>query len=87
MKVKEGFMLRKIADIHVVVPVGESSVDFNGIITLNETAAFLFEQLLKETSKEQLLDNILQQYDIDQPSAQADIEEFCSRLKEADLIA
>lgn len=80
-------MLRKIADAHVVVPVGESNVDFNGIITLNETAAFLFHKLLAETSKERLVDELLQEYDIDQISAQADIEEFCARLKEANLIA
>ena len=87
MKVREGFMLRKIADVHVVVPVGESSIDFNGIITLNETAAFLFQQLLEGTSKERLLEELLQEYDIDQKSAQSDIEDFCGQLREAGLIA
>lgn len=40
MKVKQGFMLREIANNYVVVPVGKAAIDFNGIITLNQTGAF-----------------------------------------------
>ena len=41
MKIKDGYMVREVAGSQIVVPVGERTVDFNGIITLNETAAFL----------------------------------------------
>ncbi len=87
MKVKEGFALRKIADVHVVVPVGESGVDFNGIITLNDTAAFLFQQLQLETSRGTLLEHLLAEYDVEEQTARADIDAFCRRLEEANLIA
>ena len=40
MKTKKGFMLRKVADKNVVVPIGHASVDFNGIINLNDIGAF-----------------------------------------------
>ena len=43
MKIKEDFILRKVADSYVVVPVNNMSLDFNGIINLNETGAFLFK--------------------------------------------
>ena len=43
MKIKEDFVLRKVADSYVVVPVNKLTLDFNGIINLNETGAFLFE--------------------------------------------
>ena len=46
MTLKKGFMLRSIAGTHVVIPLGERVVDFNGILTLNETGAFLWELLL-----------------------------------------
>ena len=47
MKIKNDFILRKVADSYVVVPVGELTLDFNGIINLNETGAFLFGLLQK----------------------------------------
>ncbi len=86
MKIKEGFLLRKIADVHVVVPVGESSLDFNGIITLNESAAFLFEQLQGDMTIESLLDRLLAEYDVDRDTAMEDIDAFFLKLREANLL-
>ena len=59
MKIKDNFLLRKVADSYVVVPVGKLTLDFNGIITLNETGAFLFEQLQKGAEREDLIENLL----------------------------
>ena len=47
-------MLRKVAGDHVVVPVGEAGKVFHGMIRLNDTGAFLWEQCRKETTKEQV---------------------------------
>lgn len=52
IKIKEGFLLRKVAGDHVVVPVGEAGKVFHGMIRLNDTGAFLWEQCRKETTKE-----------------------------------
>ena len=87
MQIKKGLILRKIADVHVVVPTGESNIDFNGIITLNDTAAFLFQQLLLETTKAALLAKLLEEYEVDEKKAQVDIDTFCAQLEEANLIA
>lgn len=87
MKIKNGYVMRKIADINVVVPVGETSIDFNGIITLNDTGAFLFNLLINGTSMEEMLKAMTERYDIDEESAKSDIIDFCSRLEEANLIA
>ncbi len=45
MKIKDDFVLRKVADSYVVVPVNSLTLDFNGVMNLNETGAFLFEAL------------------------------------------
>ena len=45
MKIKNGFILRNFSDAYVVVAVGEAAKDFNGMITLNETGAFLWKTL------------------------------------------
>ena len=86
MKIKDGFMLRQIGAQTVVVAVGEASRDFNGIIRLNATGRFLWEQLQQEVTVEQLLAKMLETYDIDEQSARNDIQTFVARLKEADLL-
>ena len=87
MRIKSGFMLRRIADTDVVVPAGEGCVDFGGIITLNETAAFLFARLREETGEEELLAGLLAEYEVDEREARADIRAFLQKLTEADLLA
>jgi hypothetical protein len=88
MKIKPGFLLRNVADVNVVVPVGEMSVDFNGIITLNDTGKFLFERLMVEdTSEDGLLLLMLEEYEVDEETAKADIREFVSKIEEANLFA
>lgn len=85
MKIKEGFMLRKIADNFVVVPVGAASIDFNGMLTLNETGAFLFEKLQEGISKEDLLAAMLEEYDVESGVAEKHIDNFIEKLEGADL--
>lgn len=86
MKIKDGFLLREIAGGTVVVPVGKMSVDFNGMITLNETGAFLWQQLENDISEEELLQRLLAEYDISEDIAKADINAFIAKLKDAGLI-
>ena len=50
MKTKAGFMLRSVGGRHVVVAVGKASEEFNGLITLNDSGAFLWEELSKGIS-------------------------------------
>ena len=56
MKIKEDFILRKVADSYVVVPVNDMTVDFNGIINLNETGAFLFEVFIQKLKDADILE-------------------------------
>ena len=64
MKIKEDFVLRKVADSYVVVPVNKLTLDFNGIINLNETGAFLFEKLQNDCEKADLLKAMLDEYEV-----------------------
>ncbi len=87
MKIKENFMLRKVADTFVVVPVGDAVADFNGMINLNEAGAFLWQQLEKETTAEEVVKAMLEQYDVDEELAKTDVDKFIAELKAADLLA
>lgn len=85
MKIKDDFALRKVADSYVVVPVNSLTLDFNGVINLNETGAFLFEQLQKGIEKEELVEKMLDEYDVTREKASADIDLFINKLKDADI--
>lgn len=86
MKIKEGFLARQIVGEWIVIPVGERVVDFNGIITLNETALFLWELLQQETQQEALLDSLTAEFDVSPAQAQADLAEFLDSLRANGLL-
>ena len=86
MKTKKGFMLRKVADKNIVVPIGQASVDFNGIITLNDTGAFLWEQLAKGCSFDELVSRLLGEYDVSEDIAKKDIDAFLETARNAGVI-
>ena len=87
MKIKDGFIIRKVGGQNVVAAVGKRSLEFNGIIRLNETGLFLWEQLKNDADEAMLTAALLEEYDIDEASAKNDIAEFIKKLKEADLLA
>lgn len=86
MKIKEDFILRKIADSYVVVPVNSMTLDFNGIINLNETGAFLFELLQQGATKDELLKKMIEEYSVSQKKASDDIDIFIEKVREADIL-
>lgn len=81
MKINDQFVLREISGSFIVVPTGDRLVDLNGMITLNETGAFLWNLLLADTTKETLADAMTKEFDIDGETAEADIQEFIESLK------
>lgn len=86
MKIKKDFILRKVADSYVVVPVGKMTLDFNGIINLNETGAFLFGILQRGAQRDELISKMLEEYDVSPERAAADIDTFLEKVKEADVL-
>ncbi len=86
MKINEDFILRKVADSYVVVPVNKMTLDFNGIINLNETGAFLFEILQNGATLEELKEKLLAEYEVSPETAQQDIEIFINKVKDAGIL-
>ena len=80
MKLKEDFVLRQVADTWVVLPLGAASVDFNGMLTLNETGAFLWQQLQNGAAADALVSALTAEYDVTPAQAAADVQAFCQKL-------
>lgn len=85
MKIKEGYILRNVAGSFVVVPIGEATLEFNGMMNLNETGAFLFEKMIDGISRDDLIKALTDEYDVDDETAAEDVDAFIEKVKEQDL--
>ena len=85
MKIRDGYLLRSVAGKNIVVSVG-AQLDFNGMLTLNDTGVFFWNLLSKGASKEEMLDALLKEYDVSAEDASKDIDEFIGKLKDARLL-
>ncbi|MCF7924720.1 MAG: PqqD family protein [Candidatus Izimaplasma sp.] len=87
MKIKKDYVVKTIGDDIVVVPIKDEAVRFNGIITLNKTGKFLFENLqASDLDKAELLRLILDKYDVSENKAKKDIDAFILKCKNNGLI-
>ncbi len=86
MKIKEGFVLRSIGDNYMVVGEGLAQIDFNKIISLNSTAAYLWKAVQgKEFTVQDLKDLLLEEYDVDEATALKDASALAEKWAEAGL--
>ena len=80
MQLKDGFILRTVAGQHVVVPSGED-LDLNMMITLNETGKLLWENLQKGAEQEELVAALVQEYNVEEQTAEAHVVRFVEKLR------
>lgn len=86
MKLDAGFLIRNIAGEDVLVPVGSRVIDFKGLMTLTPVGAFIFRQLQEHKSEGEIIGEILNEYETDESTARADLEEFLARLRELGIL-
>lgn len=87
MKIKKGFIVREVAGSYLALATGELSKEYNGSLTLNSSAKFLFDNMQEDTSKEEIVKKMLEYYDdIDESVALDAIDKFVSKLKEENLL-
>ena len=84
MKIKDGYISKSVAGSYIVVPVG--SRRFESIMTLSEGGAYLFEILKTGAERDELVQALCAEYDVDTATAEADTDEFIESLKSAGLI-
>lgn len=86
MKINKEFILREIAGDYVIVPVGETAVQFNGMISVNETGAVLWKCLQEETDLEHMVQALTSEYDVSTDTAERDAEEFIALLRQHGIL-
>lgn len=74
LRTSPNYVLRRIAGQDVLVSIGEGLADFRGYIEMNDTASFLWKQLQEGKTKEELLEAIVETYDVDEDTARRDVD-------------
>ena len=83
MKIKNGFILRKVPGMNLVMPTGKNVKEFNGSLMLNDTGAFIFEHLQKGSTPEETVQALTQEYDVSLDTASIDVQKTIDSLIEA----
>ena len=82
MKIKKGFVLRVVGGENVVVPVGEMSKTFHGMINLNETGAFMWKFFSEEHTLEEGVSALCAEYEVEEERARLDVQRFMNTVQE-----
>ena len=86
MKIKKEFILREIVGDIVLVPINKSKSKFDGLITMNEIGKFIWENIESAKDEDELLQRILDEYEVERDVAKKDLDEFLQVLKNLDII-
>ena len=81
MKIKNGFVVRTVGGEYVVVPVGERSKEFHGMINMNKTGAFLWEFFLQEHTLEDGVNALCDEFNVERELAETDVKRFMDVLE------
>ena len=86
MIIKKELIKREIAGDTILVPVGKTVYDSNGLFVLNELGAFIWDLLPTAASEEEICNAVLAQYDVQKETAAMDVSEFLQTLRKLDII-
>lgn len=86
MRINKEFVLREIAGDYVIIPTGQTVLEFNGLITVNEVGVVLWNMLQNEVTEDQLVEGILEEYDVEEEVAREDIRNFLDRLIQGKIL-
>lgn len=87
MRVEKEFVLREIAGDYIIIPTGKTVLEFNGLVTVNEVGVSLWKMLQEEVTFDELVNGILEEYDVDEAVAREDIREFLDKIIESGILA
>lgn len=86
MRLKGEFIVREVAGEIIVIPVGHTALNFNGMICLNAVSAQIWSGLQAEKTRDEILELILGEFEVSREEAAADLDSFLLKLRESDLL-
>lgn len=88
MKVKNGFNLREVCGENIIVAEGDENIDFSNIISMNESSAYLWQEVQKldNFTIDTLTQLLCEQYEIDEATAKKDVTTLATQWAAAGII-
>lgn len=88
MKAKKGFELRDVCGEKVIIATGIENLNFNHLISLNDTAAFLWQSIQGKASftEDELVEKLCAEYEVTKEQATADVAELVKAWREQKIV-
>lgn len=86
MKLRGEFVMCQIADDTIVLPTGDTLLKFNGMIMLNSVSKLIWHCLEEDTTVEEILQEVLEEFEVTAQEAKEDIQDFLEKLRELHLL-
>ena len=86
MKLRQDFVLREVAAEYIVIPVAGMDDKFKGIMTLNETGAFIWKQIEAGKEKNEIVATLCEEYEVDKEHAEQNVDDFCAQLEKLEIL-
>ncbi len=88
MKINKGFELREMCGEHIIIGTGVENIDFSKVISLNESAAWLWREVEgKEFTPQSLAALLMEQYDVDEATALTDATALAAQWVSVGIVA
>ena len=80
------YVLREIVGEYMLIPTGKLSMTKNGVVTISESAAYLWEKMDEGKTVSQLCDLLLEEYEVDRETALSDVNEMVDSMCQMEII-
>ncbi len=86
MRLKQEFAMRNLGEDIILVPIASSTDSFSGIISLNETSAFIWKQIEAGKEEPEIVAALLEEYEVQEEQAKADVTKICSDWRKLGIL-
>lgn len=86
LKINGDFIERNVAGETVLIPVGNTALEFNGLCSTDEIGLFIWQQLAEECTRESLILKMLNEYNVERDVLEKDIDDFLGKLDEYKIL-
>lgn len=86
MRIENNVILREIAGEYILIPTGSMALKFPGVFAVSELGVAIWNLLKQDMDENEIVNTLLQEYEVDRETLTADVKEFLMTLREKELL-